>query len=50
MTEYMNSILPYVKKIMDISSRYKQSVKTYEKDKNVKVNLDEQAGIVAEII
>ena len=50
MTEYMNSILPYVKKIMDISSRYKQSVKTYEKDKNVKVNLDEQAGIVAEVI
>ena len=48
--EYAKSILSTVKKIMEISDKYKQNVAKYEVDNNKEVDIDAQAKIVANAI
>lgn len=49
-SEFSDYVKNDVKNIMNISDRYKQNVAEYERSKNVKVNLDEQADIVSRTI
>lgn len=48
--EYAKSILSTVKKIMEISDKYKENVASYEADNNKEVDIDAQAKIVANAI
>ena len=48
--EYAKSILGTVKKIMEISDKYKENVANYEASKNTKVNIDDQAQKVSNAI
>lgn len=48
--EYAKSILSTVKKIMEISDKYKENVAKYEADNNKEVDIDAQAKIVANAI
>lgn len=48
--EFEAEILPNVKNIMDKSEVYKDNVQKYEKEKNVKVNLDEESKKVSNVI
>ncbi|MDU5262441.1 MAG: penicillin-binding transpeptidase domain-containing protein, partial [Clostridium celatum] len=48
--EYAKSILSTIKKIMEVSDKYKENVAKYEADNNKKVDIDAQAKIVANAI
>ena len=48
--EYAKSILSTVKKIMEISDKYKENVANYEADNNKEVDIDAQAKTVANAI
>ena len=48
--EYSKSIREIVKKIMDISDRYKENVANYEKSKNTTVKIESQAKVVSDAI
>ena len=48
--EYAKSILSTVKKIMEVSDKYKENVASYEADNNKEVDIDAQAKIVANAI
>ena len=48
--EYAKSILSTVKKIMEISDKYKENVASYEADNNKEVDIDAQAKTVANAI
>lgn len=47
-TKFAESILPYIKKIMDISPQYKSAVE--EASKKRTVDIDEEAGVVSDAI
>ena len=48
--EYAKSILSTVKKIMEVSDKYKENVAKYEADNNTKVDINSQAKIVSNAI
>lgn len=48
--EYAKSILSTVKKIMEVSNKYKENVTKYEADNNKEVDIDSQAKTVANAI
>ena len=48
--EYAKSILSTIKKIMEVSDKYKENVASYEADNNKEVDIDAQAKIVANAI
>lgn len=48
--EYAKSILSTIKKIMEVSDKYKENVAKYEADNNKEVDIDAQAKIVANAI
>lgn len=48
--EYAKSILSNIKKIMEVSDKYKENVASYEADNNKEVDIDAQAKIVANAI
>lgn len=47
-TKFAESILPYIKKIMDISPQYKSAVE--EASKRRTVDIDEEAGVISDAI
>jgi penicillin-binding protein 2 len=47
-TKYAESLLPYIKKIMDLSPQYKNAV--LEASKKRSVDIDEEAGVISDAI
>lgn len=48
--KFKESVFSDVKKIMTTSKKYKENSSAYEASHNIKVNIDEQADIVADVI
>ena len=47
---YIEELIPLVKDIMNSSTKYKENIAKYESEKSTKVNLDDQAELVAYLI